>query len=176
MRPDRPPALLSGHDQGEGYPRQEGHHGTRISGHGGCADILSGRARGILPAQYGPQVGYPDAHIRRRGHARVLHTRSGLLFHPERAHGSGPHGRYLHPRFVGGKRPLAIYQTIQIFGQPQLRLFERQVGRQGRCRLHQAEYIQTAMDTLAGCQGQSGLDLLGLGEPRLERAHPSRCR
>ena len=57
---------------------------------------------GVLPAQHGAQVGHSNAHIRRGSLTRILHPRSRLLLHPERTHGSGPDGRHLHTRLVGG--------------------------------------------------------------------------
>lgn len=49
--------LLSGHDQGEGDSGQEGGHRPRLPGHGGRTDLFPRYSGGLLPDQFGPQVG-----------------------------------------------------------------------------------------------------------------------
>ena len=169
VRRDRPPALLPGDDQGEGHSGQEGRHGSGLSGHGGCADLLSGHSRGLLPGQLGSEVGTSDAHLRRGVLQGILPARPGLLLHDGRIRRPRGPGRHLHAGVVGGLGGLALHQAIQVQRQLQHAVFEREDRRKGRTRLHQAEQLPRAVDPLAGCQGQSGLDLLGLGELRDER-------
>ena len=81
LRPDRPPALLPGHDQGEGDSREKGGHRTGLPGHGGRTDLFPLHTRGLLPDQHGPQVGSADAHLRRGDLQGILPPRPGLLHH-----------------------------------------------------------------------------------------------
>ncbi len=169
LRPDGPSAFLLQRVEDKGHSGQKGHHGPGPSGHRGCRHTVPRPARGVFPAQLGTEVGNPDALVRRGGAPRILHARTRLLLHPRRAHGPHPDGRNLHPRVVGGERHFAIHQAIQILGQLGFRLHQRPFGRQGRPRLREAEHLQAAMDPRSGYQGKPGIDLLGLGEPVVER-------
>ena len=74
LRPDGPPPLLPGDDQGEGDSRQESGHGSRLPGPGRRSHLLSATARGFLPAQFRPQVGSADADFRRGIDQGILHS------------------------------------------------------------------------------------------------------
>ena len=169
LRPNRPPALLPGHDQGKGDSREKGGHRTGLPGHGGRADLFPRHTRGLLPDQHGPQVGSADAHLRRGDLQGILPPRPGLLHHAGRICRPGAPRRILHARLVGGLGRLALHQAIQVQRQLQRGVLERKDRRKGRTRLHQAEQLPRAVDPLAGCQGQSRIDLLGLGELRHQR-------
>ena len=103
LRPDGSPPLLSGHDQGEGDSGQEGGHRPRLPGHGGRTDLFPRYSGGLLPDQFGSQVGIPDADLRRGRPARLLLPRFRLLLHPQPTHGPRPHGGHLHARI--GREP-----------------------------------------------------------------------
>ena len=169
LRPDGSPPLLSGHDQGEGDSGQEGGHRPRLPGHGGRTDLFPRYSGGLLPDQFGPQVGIPDADLRRGRPARLLLPRFRLLLHPQPTHGPRPHGGHLHARIVGGSRRIALHQTLQVHGQPQRPVLEHPHRREGRTRLPQTEHLPPAMDALAGSEGQPGLHLLRIGQLRHER-------